>query len=65
MAECVCLRLLLALTDPIMDRENACLTFLTPSTFHPSIFHVSHVSYDRVALLSGDRALVDVIAHGE
>ena len=36
-----------------------------PDSQYVSSFHFSCVSYDRVALLSGDRALVDVIAHGE
>ena len=29
--------------NPTTDRENACLTFLTPSTFHVTVFHDSHV----------------------
>lgn len=43
MAECSCSRFSLALADLTVGRENACLTFLTPSTSHVAIFHESHV----------------------
>jgi hypothetical protein len=33
---------LLAPTNPVVGRENACLTFLTPSTSHLAILHESH-----------------------
>jgi len=41
--ECAYLRFTLASVNPTMGRENACLTFLTPSKFHVSIVYESHV----------------------
>ena len=43
-AECACLRFPLPPANPVMGRENACLTFLTPSTLHVAILHESHVA---------------------
>ena len=47
-------------------QENACLTFLTPSTFvFPfglrELYLFANIMY--AALLAGDRTLVDVVVH--
>jgi leukotriene-A4 hydrolase len=45
---------------PYGGMENACLTFLTPSE---TLFsNLTFIAETLIALLSGDRALVDVIA---
>lgn len=44
-------------------QENACLSFLTPSEFILSFRTFIHYNRCQIALLAGDRSLVDVVVH--
>src|SRR5258707_12523043 len=45
----------------ICIQENACLSFLTPSKFYINFWTLNN--RHQIALLAGDRSLVDVVVH--